>query len=817
MDMDLWRLLLLLEERLVQHDDSRKEVQKRLREVCSRMSRDANALEEKLSGEIGSALDEAEDRILSSIETLNSGGGQGAFAEQAQQEPLLEQRYEIQHYGDAENFVDSYKLKISTASIGDGSYFDSFLDAKSGYDESTLKAHLDKIHKAATAAQEELAVICSKRRREAEELGLRINGELELLFTQEDARIQEVVKAAKENTNNKNLADLEEVITRAKSTLFVAQKYGLKEDVLGGNCELIVLKEASIEVIDFEKRAPENILTSYNKKGGLSISFSFFNETEIEPMMELNLPLKVETKIWMKSNSEDTSKMLTKEYTPGGGEPISFGGMLSASTAYCLRTRIAHKGMNSKWSDEAEFVMPEFKECCAWKECPDDINENRKYSVDEENAKIVLMTDWGWRTITGNVSLPPNTVTSWNIKLLRTLRNDGNAIVTGVAPSDINQNDDRNYIKCGWYLHCCDSKLFSGPPHNYNGITYVPRKEYGEYVHTRDSVGILMDTVKGELSFALNGVNLGVAYEGIPLDKPLVPCVILWNEGDSVELDTSEVRENVNSSIPVPSNITTKSTTWDSITLTWDAVEVASFYQIEVDGNKFWASSTTNAFTKRRLLPETEHTFRVRAVRGSSASEWSDAVKGRTQKEPDFSECTWKECPDDVYKEQKYSVYGENPRIATNPNDDECTFVGNIPLPPNKATSWSVKILKSKWNDGGLIYIGVAPSDINQNEEHNHNKCGWYFNCCCSTLLSGPPHNHRGKEYGPRKEDGEYVHTGDSVGVVMDTEKGELSFALNGVDLGVAFEGIPLDKPLVPCVLLHFKWDSVELYGSRVE
>ena len=45
-----------------------------------------------------------------------------------------------------------------------------------------------------------------------------------------------------------------------------------------------------------------------------------------------------------------------------------------------------------------------------------------------------------------------------------------------------------------------------------------------------------MDTEKGELSFALNDVNLGVAYEGIPLDKPLVPCVILGEEGDSVEL-----------------------------------------------------------------------------------------------------------------------------------------------------------------------------------------------------------------------------------------------------------------------------------------
>ena len=45
-----------------------------------------------------------------------------------------------------------------------------------------------------------------------------------------------------------------------------------------------------------------------------------------------------------------------------------------------------------------------------------------------------------------------------------------------------------------------------------------------------------MDTTKGELSFVVDGVNLGVACEGIPLDKPLVPCVILGLKGDSVEL-----------------------------------------------------------------------------------------------------------------------------------------------------------------------------------------------------------------------------------------------------------------------------------------
>ena len=122
-------------------------------------------------------------------------------------------------------------------------------------------------------------------------------------------------------------------------------------------------------------------------------------------------------------------------------------------------------------------------------------------------------------------------------------------------------------------------------------------------------------------------------------------------------------------------------------------------------------------------------------------------------------------------------------------------------------------MLKSRNNNGSGIIVGVAPSGIDQNEDENTEKCGWYFHCYESTLYSGPPHNYKypGKEDGPRKEDGEYVHTGDSVGVVMDTAKGELSFALDGVNHGVAFEGIPLGKPLVPCVLLCYQEDSVEL------
>ena len=184
-----------------------------------------------------------------------------------------------------------------------------------------------------------------------------------------------------------------------------------------------------------------------------------------------------------------------------------------------------------------------------------------------------------------------------------------------------------------------------------------------------------------------------------------------------------------------------------------------------------------------------------------------------------FKESSWKKCPDDVDEKRKYSVDEKNTRIATKIDIGDsnfyCTIIGNTALSLNKVTSWSIKILETK-HDGRGIWIGVAPSDIDQNGDYNFIKCGWYFGCYISTLHSGPPHKYDGKKYGPRKGDGKYIHTGDSVDVAIDTSKGELSFVVDGVNLGVAFDGIPLDKPLVPCVLLFYDSDSVELVLPEV-
>ena len=52
-------------------------------------------------------------------------------------------------------------------------------------------------------------------------------------------------------------------------------------------------------------------------------------------------------------------------------------------------------------------------------------------------------------------------------------------------------------------------------------------------MHTGDGVGVMIDTENGNFSFALDGANLGVAYEGIPLSYLVlfffIEAVILWN------------------------------------------------------------------------------------------------------------------------------------------------------------------------------------------------------------------------------------------------------------------------------------------------
>ena len=125
----------------------------------------------------------------------------------------------------------------------------------------------------------------------------------------------------------------------------------------------------------------------------------------------------------------------------------------------------------------------------------------------------------------------------WRVKIGKTSRNNG-SIMVGVAVKGTSLNDGAYvpYKDGVFLLNLYESLLYSGAPFNFKGVAYGQRKESGCYAKDGDFVGITLDMESGDLSFSVNGENMGVAFEGIPVDKPLIPCVVYLYSGDAAEI-----------------------------------------------------------------------------------------------------------------------------------------------------------------------------------------------------------------------------------------------------------------------------------------
>ena len=465
-----------------------------------------------------------------------------------------------------------------------------------------------------------------------------------------------------------------------------------------------------------------------------------------------------------------------------------------AETKYLIKVGAKTKEGAWEWSDPTEFVSPELAKCCKW------VSERHEI-IDKENP-MVLKSPGGGNAF-GSVPLPLNKITSWSIKFLNYTNNKSSTCV-GVAQ----YSGYINTYRCTgtWHLHCYDMVVNSSI--SYNCKEYGPRKRDGEYIHTGDSVGVVMDTTKGELSFILGGVNFGVAFSGIPLDKPLVPYVSLGSDV-SVMLDFTETKEEVSDAVLIPQSLVVTEIFWDYISLMWEWAEGAVAYQVEMNGSKVANYINSATFTKSGLLPDTEYTFRVRTVGNGGVSNWSDPVIQKTSSVPPLSSCTWKKCPSnfaDTYV--NYSLDIMKPTVATNVGDGGAVVVlGTSPIPNMINAFWSVNVFSYAEQRGRGVFVGVAPFDA-EVDSFMKSRVGWFYNHRSSSLSSGPPQNFINKSYGPKGESNESEYI---VSVIMDTTMGELSFIDNGIELGLAFDGIPMDKPLVPSVVLMAQGDSAEL------
>ena len=258
----------------------------------------------------------------------------------------------------------------------------------------------------------------------------------------------------------------------------------------------------------------------------------------------------------------------------------------------------------------------------------------------------------------------------------------------------------------------------------------------------------------------------------------------------------------------LPKNIRCDDSTYNQIVVEWDKVGRDCIYEISLNGygSEDVKRSLEPYYTIPKPRPGWDYNIRVRsiAIQNGAQSPWSEPILV-----PAEVYFTWKRCPAYAEYERGYCLDPMDSNIATNIRGSNCALVGNATLLPGTVTRWSIKLKNSRNGTGLGIFIGVAPISIYHGDYGIDS--GWYLNCYKSTLRSGPPHNYKNVTYGERKGNGNYICSGDSVGVAMNTSIGELSFVLNGVDLGVAYEGIPLDKPLVPCVILGYRGDSVEI------
>ena len=166
----------------------------------------------------------------------------------------------------------------------------------------------------------------------------------------------------------------------------------------------------------------------------------------------------------------------------------------------------------------------------SFKKCPNEVNETRKYIISGENNSILTKTGTkGWMGSICDITLDKKEEYKWKIKILKS---ESRAIMVGVAPFDF---DIRSSLyDYGWYLKCGSLNLYSGPPHNYAKRKY--KKVDG--IIKIDEITLIMNTKTKTLTFAfiLGNQEKNKSYNDIPMNKPLVPAVLLYDNDDCVEI-----------------------------------------------------------------------------------------------------------------------------------------------------------------------------------------------------------------------------------------------------------------------------------------
>lgn len=241
------------------------------------------------------------------------------------------------------------------------------------------------------------------------------------------------------------------------------------------------------------------------------------------------------------------NEIIYKDSLPGNATEITIPEM-DLSRSYNLRLKV---GYEMRWSELSNNVIVKpvlFTEeknygeesiiDFHWKESPYAQNDKRWYEIPVRSSYEVVNKNNYLCMVTTTVPCLRDATLDVTFRITG-MKKKGRSMFIGISQDGIDQSFGNNYVMSGWYLHCFDGTLYSGQPHNYG----FPGKKYFKNSDDKpprlkegSTVAMDFDLTLGTLSFDVDGNSPGIAYENIPLDKPLYPTVILCSKGDSIEI-----------------------------------------------------------------------------------------------------------------------------------------------------------------------------------------------------------------------------------------------------------------------------------------
>ena len=152
-----------------------------------------------------------------------------------------------------------------------------------------------------------------------------------------------------------------------------------------------------------------------------------------------------------------------------------------------------------------------------------------------------------------------------------------------------------------------------------------------------------------------------------------------------------------------------------------------------------------------------------------------------------------------------YSV-SNNGKIATKSSGGDswnCVIVGDKEIPKDRISRWKIKINENKRKQYNTdILIGIGPKSFNGNL---YDEC---WSICSRGAKVGLFNKNSSSDYDNLKNN---LIKGDIIEVIVDRKSGNLSFAINNINHGIACSNIPKDDILYPTVVFYEQGLSAEI------